>query len=215
MKSSLAIKVCGLTTASNIREVAQLHPEFIGLIFYKHSKRAVTSKLNRDLFAEINSEIDRVGVFVNQDHEEILKISKEFSLNIIQMHGTETPTFCKDLLTANPELKIWKAFGIDPTFDFKLTREYEAICSHFLFDTKTHEFGGSGRSYDWSLLREYRGSTPFFLSGGIGPDNIRSAVKATQSHPLASGFDLNSKVESAPGIKCPQKIEQVIQEVRQ
>lgn len=180
--------------ASNIASLLQLPVDFIGLIFYAKSPRFV-GNLDPQIFDQYN--IRKAGVFVDQPLEEILEKQQAFQLDVIQLHGQESPTFCQAL--KNKGLTVWKAFGVNTEFDFGILDAYSDVVDLFLFDTKTPAHGGSGNTFDWDLLDQYSGKTPYLLSGGIGVHNLASALEQKDSRMV--GLDLNSKLEIAPGLK--------------
>lgn len=204
MEKKYIIKVCGLMQADNIQAVEQLGVEMIGLNFYPKSPRFIYQ-----MPSYLPLEAKRVGIFVNQSKEEIAIYADRFGLNYIQLHGTESPGYCRSLQTKGYHLI--KAFAIAQAKDLSVVREYEGFCDYYLFDTKTHNYGGSGEQFDWSLLRHYHGRTPFLLSGGINVFSAR-AIRAF-THPCLAGVDLNSRFERAPGIKDVERIRQFIQEL--
>lgn len=185
-------KVCGLTQGDNIRAVEQLGVDLVGLIFYPPSPRFV-SRVPDYLPARAK----RVGVFVNPSADEVRRTIRSYSLDYLQLHGHKSPARCRELRLSG--LPLIKAFAIATADDLLATAAYEGICDYFLFDTKSALPGGSGRSFDWTLLDAYAGRTPFLLSGGIGPEHAE-AIRRLR-HPLLAGLDLNSRFESAPGIK--------------
>ena len=139
----------------------------------------------------------RVGVFVNPSDDEVRRKIHSYSLDYLQLHGHESPARCCELRLSG--LPLIKAFAIATADDLLATAAYEGLCDYFLFDTKSALPGGSGQSFDWTLLDSYAGRTPFLLSGGIGPEHAE-AIRRLR-HPLLAGVDLNSRFESAPGIK--------------
>ena len=193
------IKVCGLRDFKNIQNVSTCDIEYLGFIFYKKSKRFVRSSLTIPIMP---SSIKKVGVFVNQSLEYIIKIVEKHDLDMVQLHGDESSHFCKALFKEN--IPIIKAFGVDTSFDFESTRVYEEYVNYFLFDTKTVFYGGSGRLFSWEVLKKYDGSTLFFLSGGIGPDAIKRL--SGFFHEKFHGIDVNSCFEVVPGQKDIEKI---------
>lgn len=198
----LKLKVCGMREPENIVQVAAVQPDYMGFIFYKKSKRYVGDSLVIPPTAE---SIDKVGVFVNARYEEVLTIVSRFGLKWTQLHGEESPDFCRRIKEAG--IKIIKAFPVDARFDFKKTDDFLQVVDYFLFDTKGKLPGGNGISFDWSLLDRYKGSVPFFLSGGINRDNLSDVEKI--KHPQLYGIDINSGVEDAPGMKSLKKINEL------
>lgn len=187
-------KVCGMREPENIRQVEQLGPDWMGFIFYKNSSRFVPIVPN---YMPVN--VKRVGVFVDTNKDGILLRTAAFKLEVIQLHGSESPSFVNDVRTLLPGKTIVKAFSIHEKEDVLRAQAYEGTCDYYLFDTKCETVGGSGTTFDWSLLDHYQGQTPFILSGGIGPNSL-PALKQLK-HPLWAGIDLNSKFETAPALK--------------
>lgn len=207
----MLLKVCGLKYPENIKQVAALKPDFMGFIFYPQSKRFVGDDF---LMPAISPEIKKVGVFVDETASKIIDKIDEYKLDLIQLHGNESPEFCE---VFNHLIPVVKAFGIDESFDFEKLELYKNRCSYFLFDTKTKEHGGSGKTFDWTLLEKYIGTTPFFLSGGIGLDELEK-VQSLPAEQAGSkfkvyGIDVNSKFEIEPGLKEIEKLKQVKHEL--
>jgi len=186
------VKVCGMTQGDNIREVESLGIDLMGFIFYEKSPRYMRQKPD---YLPVHAQ--RVGVFVDASYEEMTLNAASFGLTHIQLHGHESPTLCRNLREAG--FKVIKAFSIAQAADLLPTENYHGTCDYFLFDTKTPAYGGSGQAFDWNVLANYQGDTPFLLSGGIGPESVEAMKRF--SHPALIGYDLNSKFETAPGIK--------------
>lgn len=187
--------------------VENLDVDLLGYIFYGPSKRFIGDTPETGLFS---SEKPKVGVFVDENVFEILGLAKNFDFDYIQLHGKENPKTCGIL--KNQGLKIIKAFSVDEKFKFSDTTKWEKVANYFLFDTKTSLPGGSGEKFDWKRLDKYNGHTPFFLSGGIGPDDVES-IKLI-NHPKLSGVDLNSGFEDEPGLKNIEKLKIFINELK-
>jgi len=200
--NKLKIKVCGMRDAENISEVAAMQPDFMGFIFYEYSKRFVS----RDFILPSNfpENIQRVGVFVNESIERMLELVIKHRLDFVQLHGDES---VQDSITMNKKTKVIKVFRVDDHFDFNQTKEFEGAADFFMFDTKTSVYGGSGKSFNWSLLKKYNQSTPFFLSGGVSPDNIKQVLDLKDVNLFA--VDINSGAESSPGIKDIHKLHSI------
>lgn len=188
--------------AENIREVEALGIDLIGFIFWSKSSRYVSEKPDY-----LPTKCKRVGVFVDEDIEVVKKIAQDYALDYIQLHGNETPDYCA-LLKGH---KLIKAFNIATAEDFVKTKPYEGIVDYFLFDTKGKSVGGNGTKFDWSVLDDYHGTTPFILSGGIGPDD--AARIRSFHHPQLAGIDLNSKFEDAPALKNIQKLKTFLEQL--
>lgn len=205
---NVLIKVCGMREPDNIRDILTLYPDFLGLIFYPKSSRYVTSPtiINNIRFGQ---NIKKTGVFVNATEDEIMQKVKLYELQAVQLHGEESVVLCRSL--RNKGVLVLKAFQIYAAEDFEDTLLYNDQVDYFLFDTKTASYGGSGSKFDWSLLDAYHGNTPFFLSGGIGPDDVQAIQKI--NHPLFRGVDLNSRFEIAPAIKSYKLLQQFIKQL--
>lgn len=207
-----ALKICGMREGNNIRQVEALHPDLIGMICWKKSPRYVSD--TPDYLPQF---CRRTGVFVNPSLEDVRRETQRLGLDTIQLHGTETPAFCHEvkieLQHISPGIKLIKAFPIGTEMTMPSTGEYETDCDYFLFDTSCAGKGGSGRRFNWSALSDYHGHTPFWLSGGIGPEMITDL--AAFSHPSCIGIDINSRFESEPGIKNIQLLHAFISTLRE
>lgn len=200
--------------ADNIREVEALRPDWMGFIFWPKSSRYVSERP-----AYLPTRCRRVGVFVDEEIETVRRIAHDYALDIIQLHGQESPDYARQL----KDRLVVKAFNIATADDLKRTACYEGIADYFLFDTKGPSVGGNGVKFDWSVLDNYQGDTSFLLSGGIGPDDASalhalfaspSGQMGAGSGPVASkclGIDLNSRFETAPGLKDIEKLKTFIQ----
>jgi len=206
----LKIKICGLKDPSNVKEIANTHPDFMGFIFYPESCRFVGYKPDDSLFRKVPSEILKTGVFVNEEPSVIINIINKYGLDTVQLHGNETEDYCNYLKKAG--LKIIKAFGVTKGSDFTISERYMDVCDYFLFDTKTASHGGSGRKFDWEIINEYHLNKPFFLGGGIGPEDI-SLIKKIK-HQYLFAVDINSRFELSPGIKDIKKVRDFINAIK-
>ncbi len=194
-----------MKTPSNINEVANLPIDYMGFIFYEKSKRNIT-----EIVQTQNHKIQRVGVFVNEKIEVIKEKIIHHQLDVVQLHGDETPEFCKEVKALYVE--VIKVFSVDDEFDFKITTKYTRNCDFFLFDTKGKERGGNGITFNWEILQKYDGLRPFILSGGIGPQSIES-IKIL-NHDKLFALDLNSKFEDQPALKNIEKLKTFINDLR-
>jgi phosphoribosylanthranilate isomerase len=206
--TTFKIKVCGMRDPGNISQLLALKPEIIGFILFPGSKRFIGD--NYELSVNIPPEIKRAGVFVNELMTKIIEWSNRLGLDYIQLHGNESPGYCMEL--SKMGLKVIKSFGVDGDFDFNQTAEYEPWCSYFLFDTSSPGHGGSGKKFDWEILEKYSGKLPYFLSGGICPEDTGS-IKALNDIRLFA-LDINSCFESAPAIKNIQLIKEFMDKVK-
>jgi phosphoribosylanthranilate isomerase len=204
----IKIKVCGLRDNNNIREILTVHPDFIGFILYPGSKRYVGEDYNLEV--EVPASVNKVGVFVNALIKDVFNWKVRLGLDFVQLHGTEPPEYCKEI--NNMGLKLIKAFGITQDFNFSQLKDYIPYCDYFLFDTKTPVYGGSGQKFDWEILNNYLSENPFFLSGGIKPDDIADICKIKNDKLFA--IDINSGFETAPAMKDIQLINQFVNTIR-
>lgn len=202
---NVKLKICGMRDAVNITEVAALQPDYLGFIFYDKSPRFVGADFKIPV---LGKHIKKVGVFVNEKTDTVLHFIEKYSLDLVQLHGTETADECRVLHAKG--VNVIKAFSVDDDFDFEVTKPFEKAVTYFLFDTKGRYFGGNAKMFDWTLLRKYNQTVPFFLSGGISPENI-SAVREVQDLNIHA-IDVNSGAEDHPAFKNVGKVK-VIQEV--
>lgn len=198
---NVKLKICGMRDAANIASVAVLQPDYMGFIFYDKSPRYVGEDFK---LPRIDSGIRKVGVFVNEGTELILRKVEQYKLDFVQLHGAESVEQCAEL---SQKVDVIKAFSIDETFDFNALKPFENHVTYFLFDTKGRYFGGNAKTFDWNLLKKYNQKVPFFLSGGIAPENVSDVevLKNLNIHAI----DVNSGVEDAPGIKNITKIKTI------
>ncbi len=196
----LELKVCGLKEPENINRVLKLAPDRIGFIFYPGSPRYVLPELKPEQLDFLPNTLHKTGVFVNQPLAEIKRISEQFMLDSIQLHGNETPEFCQELYGVRP---IIKAFGVNDETDWNSIKHYEKMCNLFLFDTASKTYGGSGKRFNLTSLKRYNGMLPYFIAGGIGPQNIETVMNEIRelNDKRLIGLEVNSAVESSPGIK--------------
>jgi len=193
----------------NIRAVERLDINWMGFIFYPGSPRFVPDEAKYYTAIQSCRKV-RVGVFVNEDRDEILRKVMKYRLDYVQLHGDESADFCRRL--QEDGCAVIKAFAISSEKDLHQTADYEPFVTHFLFDTKGSKWGGTGRRFDWSVLDAYRGGVPFLLSGGIGPEHIEDL--AAFHHPLMVGVDLNSRFELSPAIKDTAEIDAFVRRIK-
>ena len=205
----MLIKVCGMREADNIAAVRNLKPNFMGLIFYPKSSRFVGEEPS-EAQAQSFGDTKKVGVFVNESIDYIKNKIATFGLDMVQLHGSESPEMCKALTEQG--IAVIKAFSITTAEDLNNVAAYDGYTKYNLLDTKTPKVGGSGMKFDWSILDHYKSSTPFLLSGGIDADDV-AAIKALR-HPSLAGVDLNSKFEIAPALKDADKLARFFEELR-
>lgn len=197
----VGLKVCGMK--SNPEDVAALQPDYLGFIFWKPSSRFFAGDM-----PPLPNGIKKIGVFVDAEIPEVIATVKKYSLDGVQLHGNESPEYCQQLRPVgfselDRSVDIIKVFSIKDSFDFSVLAEFEAVCNYFLFDTKGKLPGGNGFAFDWSVLKAYPSTKPYFLSGGIGLENkndITEFLKGPESK-YCYAIDVNSKFEQEPGLK--------------
>ncbi len=200
----------------NLEEVCALGPDYVGYIFYPGSKRYVGEEPDRALFRIPTQEIKKVGVFVNDEVHNVIRICEEFGLDLVQLHGSESPAYCRSVKDAG--ISIIKAFDpglvpgeTDPVNIYRL-EDYSELVKLFLFDTPGPGYGGSGQKFDWNLVLGASISFPFLLSGGIGPDDAMAINKL--GHGALHGIDVNSRFEVSPGFKDIPLLQKFFLEIR-
>lgn len=207
--ADMMIKICGMRDAGNISAVAALTPMLMGFIFHDESPRDATG-LDPEIIKSLPPFIRPVGVFVNKSNDEIMSMCNRYGINIVQLHGAESPAQCRALKACG--MTVFKAVGIDCNTDFSRLHEYDTTVDMFVFDTKSTKHGGTGEKYDWRLLEAYDMDIPYLLSGGIGPEDTDAIIEAMR--PGIAGIDINSRFESAPGIKDLNKLIKFILSLR-
>ena len=207
----MKIKVCGMRDSENISNLVALKPDYIGFIFYNRSNRFVAD------FPHVNipETIKKVGVFVNEELTEVLNKVTKYDLDCVQLHGDESPEYCNDLrrsqgVLESRNLEVIKAFAVDDSFDFRNTTPYQNYCDYLLFDTKGKDYGGNGIKFNWEILKNYKGKTPYFLSGGIGPEEQEEFISflSRPESDLCEVVDVNSRFEISPGLKDIKKLKE-------
>ncbi|WP_296317317.1 phosphoribosylanthranilate isomerase [Winogradskyella sp. UBA3174] len=198
----MKLKVCGMKYKDNIKAVANLQPDYLGFIFYKKSTRHFNTSI-----PELPNTIKKVGVFVNENLETVLKKINEFNLQAVQLHGSESPEYCATI----KDIKVIKVFSIKDEFNFDALQPYENVCDYFLFDTKGKLPGGNGYTFNWDVLNNYPSTKPYFLSGGIGLNNTEKIrdFKKSEASKYCYAIDVNSKFEIEPGMKNIEELEKL------
>ena len=198
----MKLKVCGMRYEDNIQLIASIHPDYMGFIFFEGSSRHVSAST-----PTLPLTIKKVGVFVNASYDTIVEKINTHNLQAVQLHGEETPEFCKSLQVLN--IEVIKVFSIKNEFNFDVLTPYETACDYYLFDTKGPLAGGNGYCFDWSVLELYPSTKPYFLSGGIGLENVDQlqAFKTSVAATYCYAIDVNSKFEVAPAKKDKKSLE--------
>lgn len=201
------IKICGLKYPDNISGILELQPDYIGFIFHPASKRFIAT-LDAKWVARLEGP-KKTGVFVNVLVQTVKEAITRYGFQAVQLHGDEAPEYCAALKDKGVE--TIKAFGIHNQFNWSQLSDYEKVVDYYLFDTQSALYGGTGKTFDWELLGDYPFRKPYFLSGGIGPDNIQHAIKLHEKCLYA--LDLNSKFESEPGVKDIELLRKTFQTI--
>jgi len=204
----MKIKVCGMKSPRNLEQVCALGPDYVGYIFYPASKRYVGEDPDPALFQIPGPGIHKVGVFVNESPSFVISAFESYHLNMLQLHGDESPDYCRRLLQEGiPLIK-----SLDALKDKSRLEEYRKLVNYILFDTPGKGYGGTGRKFDWELLKRIPSSIPFLLGGGIGPGDAEAVLD--MAHGGLQGVDLNSRFEIEPGIKDVTLLEKFMQLIK-
>ena len=206
----MKVKVCGMRDPENILQIAALEPDYMGFIFYENSKRYAEGSITPELLEELPTSIKKVGVFVNSSTEAIEATVTRYKLDVVQLHGRETPRQCAEVKEMGVE--VIKVFSVDDKFVFENTLLYESCADYFLFDTRGHEYGGNGFPFDWELLKDMLSPKPYFLSGGLNLENLQQLEKV---RPKPFAIDVNSGFETAPGIKNVEQVKELISFIKE
>lgn len=194
------IKVCGITSMKQLQQLEMLNIDFAGLIFHKDSPRYVGDKMPKKEIKAADMDIRTIGVFVNDEYDRILQAVEDFGLDMVQLHGDETPDFCEAISAETEVIKVFRVEKNTKKSIDHLLEEYDDTCDYYLFDTaSTTMYGGTGEKFDWQKIKESKIEKPFFISGGIGPED--AALVKKFKHPDFYGVDLNSHFEKEPGVK--------------
>jgi phosphoribosylanthranilate isomerase len=193
----MKLKICGMKYPDNILEVGSLLPDYMGFIFWEKSARYFDG-----VIPTLPKSTKKVGVFVNETAAIIAEKVLKYDLQAVQLHGKESVDFCQVLRNQLPKyIEIIKVFSIQDKFDFSVLEPFEAVCDYFLFDTKGRLPGGNGTTFDWKVLENYPSTKPFFLSGGIGLEELEAVKEITKTNLPVYAIDVNSKFEIEPGLK--------------
>ncbi len=208
----MRLKVCGMTKMGQLKELEELNVDFAGFIFYKPSPRYV---MNNGLTPQVlkieKIKINRVGVFVNETAENVLKCVNEWKLDMVQLHGDESPKYCEHISNHITTIKAFR-IGTDNNTLYRLFPYTEAT-DLYLFDTLGKKFGGTGEQFDWNQLAGLNIEKPYFLSGGIGPDDVEKIKEFCTSEKNVFALDVNSKFEISPGIKDMKLVRDFVVEI--
>ena len=206
----MRVKVCGMTRLDQVTALDAMGVDFAGFIFYPKSPRYVVNHLRGDQLKKAKLRIGKVGVFVHASYEEVMRQVDDYGLDMVQLHGDETPRFCEQVANYVTVIKGFRLADNDP-IDW-LIKPYEEACDMFLFDTLGAGYGGTGKKFNWDILKQTSLNKLFFLSGGIDPEDAEK-LKIFGGEPVAKklfSVDINSKFETSPGLKDLDKIRTMI-----
>jgi len=207
----MQVKVCGMTQMNQVLQLDAMGVAFIGFIFYPASKRYVLATNTLEDIANLQlTQAKKVGVFVNEPLASILSTIKTAKLDIVQLHGDETVDYCKRVQEKVSTIKVFRVGDVFPNFE-----NYVSVVDYFLFDTDSQWYGGTGQHFNWEIIKSASIPTPFFLSGGIGINDVQGihVMAGTKAGKTMLGVDLNSQFEEQPGVKQIEKIKKFIQDV--
>ncbi len=193
------IKVCGITSKKQLQQLEGLNIAYAGFIFDEKSPRFAGEKMADEDLLGMDLDIKKVGVFVDAEYEDIMEMVEKFELDMVQLHGNESPELCEELSEDTEVIKVFSIGKEIGSID-QLIAPYDNVCDYYLFDTSVKGAkGGTGQKFDWKKLTDAKIEKPFFLSGGIGPED--AALVKKFKHPDFFGIDVNSKFEKEPGVK--------------
>lgn len=200
------IKICGITNKIDALNAAELGVDMLGFVFYKKSKRYVVPSLAEDIINELPPNVEKVGVFVDEKVEDVLRIAEDAGLTMLQFHGKETPAYCQQF---RDKFKIIKAFKIKTRSDLKTVNDYPV--EYDLFDAYSKESaGGSGKTFDWKILKDFEVLKPMIIGGGLTPENVGTVIRELAPF----GVDVSTGVEESPGNKDLALLKRFVQNVR-
>jgi phosphoribosylanthranilate isomerase len=211
----MRVKVCGMTELDQVKQLDAMGADFAGFIFYPKSPRYVVRHLAGEQLKRVKLRLGKVGVFVNASYDEVMKQVDSYGLDMVQLHGDETPRFCEQLANYITVIKVFR-LGEDDPVEW-LIRPYQDSCDMFLFDTEGAGYGGTGKKFNWDQLKQARIDKLFFLSGGIEPGD-EEKLKVFSKEPVAGkmfSIDVNTRFELSPGVKDLKKVKTIIDGLKQ
>lgn len=201
----MRLKVCGMTGIAQLKELEAIGVDFAGLIFYPQSPRyAVKFGLTPELLKQEKLRINRVGVFVNEEQDTVLRTVDKWKLDMVQLHGDESPRYCEHISNHVNTVKAFRIGG-NENVPYK-TFPFNDVVDLYLFDTMGKQYGGTGEQFKWDLLCHEPVSKPYFLSGGIGPEDVDKLSQFCENKKKLFAIDVNSKFEQSPGVKDMNKV---------
>ena len=201
----MRLKVCGMTGIAQLKELEMIGVDFAGLIFYPQSPRyAMKFGLTPELLKKEKLRINRVGVFVNEEHDTVLRTVDKWKLDMVQLHGDESPRYCEHISNHVNTVKAFR-IGKNENLPYK-TFPFNDLVDLYLFDTMGKQYGGTGEQFKWDLLCHAPVPKPYFLSGGIGPEDVDQLSQFSENEKKLFAIDVNSKFEQSPGVKDMNKV---------
>ena len=210
----MRVKVCGVTMASQLEALDEMGVDLAGFIFYPKSPRYMADKVPADYLRKFKGKIAKVGVFVNMPYEELMRTVEDYRLDMVQLHGDEIPRYCERVANYITVIKAFRLSDNDPIE--WMAKPYEEACDMYMFDTLGAGYGGTGKKFDWNVLKNSTIDKLFFLSGGIEPGDEDKLAEFTNL-PLAKkmfAVDINSKFETSPGVKNLEKVKEFVDRVK-
>lgn len=210
----MRVKVCGMTQLDQVRKLDEMGLDFAGFIFYQKSPRYVGRHIKGEQLKKAKLRLGKVGVFVNASYDEVMKIVDEYGLDMVQLHGDETPRLCDQLANYVSVIKVFRLGDNDPIN--WIARPFQESCDMFLFDTLGVGYGGTGKKFNWDVLKSANLDKLFFLSGGIEPGDVEK-LKDFSQDPVAKklfSIDINSRFEISSGVKDLDKISEFVKALK-
>lgn len=207
----IRIKICGMTRRADAYCAVEAGVDALGFIFYDKSPRAIEPLAARTIIEQLPPFVDAVGVFVNEELDRVADIIKECGLAYAQLHGSESPAYCRELAALAGPCRLLKAFRIGEQTTAREVAAFTDVVRGYLLDTyQKNAVGGTGQTFDWTLIDRLQLNKPFLLAGGLDTNNIRKALEWICPY----GVDANSGLEDAPGVKNHASIQRFITTVR-
>lgn len=207
------IKVCGITRIEQLKELERIGVDYAGLIFYERSPRFVGKhNLIPKMVSDVDLSIKRVGVFVNEAEDKIIEAVNLWGLTMVQLHGEESPAFCEKI---SNHVKTIKAFRVNEmeSLSYKVSA-YQDSVEYFLFDAMGEQYGGTGKQFNWKLIKDANLQKPFFLSGGIGKEDASAVLSFRDNNSNCYAVDVNSRFEIEPGLKNMELVQEFVGSIK-
>jgi phosphoribosylanthranilate isomerase len=212
--TKMRVKVCGVTMTSQLEALDEMGVDLAGFIFYPKSPRYMVEKISADYLRKFKGKIAKVGVFVNMPYEELMRTVEDYRLDMVQLHGDEIPRYCEQVANYITVIKAFRLSDNDP-IDW-MAKPYEEACDMYMFDTLGAGYGGTGKKFDWNVLKNSTIDKLFFLSGGIEPNDEKRLNLFVKEEIAKKIFavDINSRFETSPGVKDLQMVKEFVEKVK-